>query len=94
MKTRVDERIETFLQVQARFPSASAVVCILDISKNGCRIKTHDRSAKVGTTVVLELLNELYVSGEIVRDLETDCGVKFHRPVPEGVIDQIAAQPK
>lgn len=94
MKTRVDERIETCLQAKARFPRASAAACILNISRTGCRMRTQERTARVGTTVILELLNELYVTGEIVRDQKADCGVRFHRPLSEGVIDQIAAQLK
>lgn len=92
MKTRVDERVQTCFPVQVRFPGASAGVCIRDISISGCRIKTDDKSARVGATIVLQLTDDTYTSGEIVRRLGTDFGVRFHRPVAEVIIDQIAAR--
>lgn len=92
MKTRADERLETCFLAEARFAGASGVVCILDISVSGCRMKTDLKPARLGAKVVLTLAGDHYASGEIVRRLESECGVQFHRPLSIVVIDQIAAQ--
>jgi hypothetical protein len=92
MKTRVEERLQTCFLAEARFPRASTVVCILDISKSGCLMRTDDQFAKAGATVVLKLAEDHYASGEIVRKLGTDCGVQFHRPLGDEIIDHIAAR--
>lgn len=92
MKTRVNDRVQTWFRSEARFPGASAVVRILDISISGCRMKTDDNSAKVGATIVLQLADDHYASGEIVRKVGTEFGVQFHRPVGDMIIDQIAAR--
>lgn len=92
MKTRVNNRVQTWFSSEARFPGASAVASILDISISGCRMKTDEKSAKIGTTIVLQLADNHYASGEIVRKVGTNFGVHFHRPVGDAIIDQIAAR--
>lgn len=94
MKTRVNNRVQTWFSSEARFSGASAVVSILDISISGCRMKTDEESAKIGTTIILQLADDHYASGEIVRKVATNFGVHFHRPVDDAIINQIAARLK
>lgn len=92
MKERIENRVPTWFHTEARFPDDSAIVCVMDISTFGCRLLIDSRVPKIGMTLVLKLAEERYASGEIVRVIENDCGVRFHRPLPIELIDQVAAR--
>ena len=91
MKTRRQERLTTQLSILARVPAVHVAVTLLDISTSGCRIETDSELAQVGATILLTFSDQFEAAGEVAWRKEGECGVKFHKDIPEETVDRIAA---
>ena len=90
MQTRRNERVATNIATVGRMPASFAEVTVLDLSTEGCQIKTSSTLARVGATVLLPLSDRDDVAGQIVWKEADRCGVRFFNDLPEGAIDWIA----
>jgi hypothetical protein len=81
VERRRSDRSNINATVFGRVPATPVAVTICDISIAGCRVQS-DGSMSPGSTVLLGLLNELEVAGQVVWRKNGWLGIKFHEPIP------------
>lgn len=90
MKVRTDERFGSDLATVARFPESGIALSVVDVSHTGCRIRSGSELARVGATIIITISELADVSGEIVWAKDGYSGVRFHMPISDKLVDQIA----
>lgn len=90
MRVRGDERFGSDLATVARLPATGIALSVVDVSHTGCRIRADSELARVGATIIITISDLADVSGEIVWAEGGYCGVRFHTPISDELVDQIA----
>jgi hypothetical protein len=90
MRERGEERIATAIATIARIPASQTEILVLDLSTQGCRIKTDSGSVQVGATIILRLSDRDEAAGQIIWKKADQCGIRFFKHLSEEALDWIA----
>ena len=90
MQVRNEERFASDISAVARIPATGIETTILDVSSTGCKLAADSNLAQVGATIIIRLSERDEIAGQVVWANRKLRGVKFHSPISDELIDQIA----
>lgn len=81
MERRRELRVETRVHLDCRIPALPSKGLMLDISRDGCRLRTPMSKLEAGGTILLDLPGASRFPGRVVWINGIDAGVRFERPL-------------
>ena len=78
MERRLDERIETNVQLTCRVPARPCRAVMHDVSRVGCRIEVAGAAVELGATALIDLPGA-QVAGRVVWLRGNVAGIQFNR---------------
>ena len=81
MERRRKLRIETRVHLDCRIPALPSKGVLLDISRDGCRLRVPMTKLDPGGTILLDLPGASRFLGRVVWTKRIDAGIQFVRPL-------------
>ena len=84
MERRLDERIETNVQLTCRVPARPCRAIMHDVSRVGCRIEVTGAAIELGATALIDMPGS-QVAGRVVWLRGNVAGIEFNRRLSKAV---------
>ncbi len=86
MDRRADRRRRTRDEVPIAIGASLLRCTIRNLSPTGCLVECRGLPAEIGAPVLLTLMDDLHVMGEIAWQMGDSSGIRFHRPIAASVV--------